>query len=342
MERKQLSGISIKQPDEGRVTVRFATFGVKDLDGDIILPGAIGSQRVKVSAFGHESWKGALPVGVGKTRERGAEARADLQFFLNTTHGSAHFETLKGLGDLAEWSFGFDVVAAAQPDEEQRQAGVQRILKSLKVHELSPVLRGAGVGTQTLAIKCNQCGVATLPPGRRELERAALALGDAKKTLLRGRDPGGDEHRFYSYLGHVLTGCPGRILEPDVKLFDRNELPRTDAYMLPGSAETYVASDLHGEELARAILHEAKHHQQCNPRAPEAEQEAEVFAAKWAGPVFQAYRWADGPHRVRISRNRQPPFQGIARHGDVMLQEPDARAWFFNRRATTSPWQTIG
>lgn len=156
METKRLH-VEIKNEEEGIVQARFATLGVKDHDGDVIEPGAFGKQRVKVSAYGHTSWQGALPVGIGTTSEKGDEAIADLEFFLNTTHGRDHFETVKGLGDLGEWSFGFDVNEEAAPDEEQRQAGVKRILKSLTVHEVSPVLRGAGVGTQTLGVKCDAC-----------------------------------------------------------------------------------------------------------------------------------------------------------------------------------------
>lgn len=156
METKTLH-VEMKNEDEGVVEARFATLGVKDLDGDVIEPGAFGEQKVKVSAYGHGSWGGALPVGVGMTREKKDEAIADLEFFLGTTHGRDHFETIKGLGELGEWSFGFDVLEEAAPDEEQRQAGVQRILKKLKVFEVSPVLRGAGVDTQTLSVKCDAC-----------------------------------------------------------------------------------------------------------------------------------------------------------------------------------------
>lgn len=156
METKQLQ-VKMAEEDEGIVTARFATLGVKDLDGDVILPGAFGSQKVKVSAYGHTSWGGALPVGVGEIREEGDEALAELQFFLNTRHGRDHFETVKGLGELGEWSFGFDVTAEEAPSEEQRQAGVMRVLKGLKVHEVSPVLRGAGVGTATVDVKCDAC-----------------------------------------------------------------------------------------------------------------------------------------------------------------------------------------
>lgn len=156
METKTLH-VEIKDEDQGVVTARFATLGVKDKEGDVILPGAFGEQQVKVSAYGHGSWAGALPVGVGETREAGDEAIADLEFFMSTTHGRDHFETIKGLGDLGEWSFGFDILEEAAPDEEQREQGVERVLKRLAVHEVSPVLRGAGVGTRTLSVKCDAC-----------------------------------------------------------------------------------------------------------------------------------------------------------------------------------------
>jgi HK97 family phage prohead protease len=152
METKSLA-VEMKDADKGIVSARFATLGAKDHDGDITLPGAFGKQKVRVSAFGHTSWMGSLPVGVGNIHEEAGAAIADLQFNLNTTTGRDHFETVKQLGDLGEWSYGFDIMEEAKPDEEQRQAGVFRVLKRLKVHEVSPVLLGAGVDTRTLAVK---------------------------------------------------------------------------------------------------------------------------------------------------------------------------------------------
>jgi phage head maturation protease len=187
VETKNLS-VRIKDRDEGVVTARFATLDVKDHDGDIIEAGAFGEQRVKVSAYGHGSWGGALPVGVGEIREEGDEALADLAFFMDTTHGRDHFETVKGLGDLGEWSFGFDILEEAAPDEDQRQLGVNRILKKLLVHEVSPVLRGAGVDTATLDVKCDACDAKKKPTdgvdtavqdeAAEEAARARLLLAD--------------------------------------------------------------------------------------------------------------------------------------------------------------------
>ena len=157
MERKQIT-IEIKgEDDEGLVTARFGTSGVKDLDGDVIEKGAIGVQEIQVSQFGHASWGGALPVGKGKTREDGDEMLADLEFFLETTHGRDHFETIKQLGSLGEWSFGFDILEERAPTKEEREIGIFRVLKKLEVFEVSPVLRGAGIDTATLDAKCDPC-----------------------------------------------------------------------------------------------------------------------------------------------------------------------------------------
>lgn len=156
MEAKTVS-VEIKNEAEGVVRARFAKLGVKDLDGDVTEPGAFGKQRVKVSAFNHSSWGHGLPVGVGEVHEDGDEAIAELKFFMDTTHGRDHFETVRGLGELGEWSYGFDVTESRKPTEEERQKGIRRVLKKLKVFEVSPVLRGAGVDTATLGVKCDAC-----------------------------------------------------------------------------------------------------------------------------------------------------------------------------------------
>ena len=349
MEQKPTtSWLHLKAPAEGRVLARFATLGVKDKDGDVIEAGAIGEQQVRVSAYGHTSWSGALPVGVGRVFERGNEAIANLEFFLQTTHGRDHFNTIRGLGELGEWSMGFDVLAEAAPNEEQRETGIVRILKKLKVHEVSPVLQAAGVGTATLSAKCDGCGIAVNQRGRSptlvlQTARASLA---AAAEVLRPRGPEdtevGELARFAAYCGHLLNGCPGRILEPAIKWFAPGEVACT-GYMKPGVPATWVVSDLRGEALIRTVLHESAHHSQTNPRAPGAEAEAATFAKRWTRPVLAAFRWTDGQaHRIRVTGDRWPPFRGKSRHGDVVLQKAGARAWAYITTAETGPWLGIG
>lgn len=134
----------------GRITAVFATLGVIDSDGDVIAPGAIpAGLAVPISAYGHSSWTGALPVGRGVIAEEGNRAFFRGRFFLDTVAGRETFTTLVGLAELQEWSFGY-VPLAWHPE---RVAGeLVRVLDRLDIFEVSPVLVGAGVGTRTVEI----------------------------------------------------------------------------------------------------------------------------------------------------------------------------------------------
>lgn len=144
----------VKDADKGLVEACFATLGVKDYDGDFTLPGAFeNGAEVVISAYGHKSWMGALPVGQGTIREEGDKAICSAEFFLDTECGKETFGVIKKLGAKQEWSYGFDVLEQGELTEDLRQKGVYRVLKKLKVYEVSPVLVGAGVGTQTTSVK---------------------------------------------------------------------------------------------------------------------------------------------------------------------------------------------
>lgn len=163
MDKKTYTAAAaVKDADQGLVQAEFATLGVVDLDGDVTLPGAFGSQKVKLAAWGHD-W-GSLPVGKGGISEQETKAVFDGQFFLDTTSGAEHFKTVRNLGDLQEWSYGFEVreaVRKGSPGFDDLLAaggftdgdGVRRFLTKLPVFEVSPVMRGAGVNTRTTAIK---------------------------------------------------------------------------------------------------------------------------------------------------------------------------------------------
>lgn len=148
------SRVEIKDADAGVFEAVIATFNVKDHDGDWTLPGAFEEgAKVRISAYGHESWFGALPVGKGVLRTTDQDARVVGAFFLETTHGRETWQTVKAMGDLQEWSYGFDVLERGEVTEELRQRGVVRVLRKVRVHEVSPVLVGAGIGTRTVALK---------------------------------------------------------------------------------------------------------------------------------------------------------------------------------------------
>lgn len=139
---------------DGAVVVKFSTLNEIDHDKDVTYPGAIPSKDLPMSGYGHTSWPNrgsALPPGRGTIKEEGNHGIFRGQFFMQTTHGRDTYETVKAMEDLQEWSYGFDV-----KDFEPKPKsfpGAKRGLKSLDIHEISPVLMGAGLGTGTLAIK---------------------------------------------------------------------------------------------------------------------------------------------------------------------------------------------
>lgn len=173
MEHKTLS-VDVKDADQGVIQAVFSTFNVKDHDGDVTLPGAFeeGAQ-VRISQFNHASWKDALPIGVGTIHTKADKAFFDGQFFMGMQAARDTFEAIKGLGPLAEYSYGYDIVDAERGMHEGEKA---QLLKKLKVHEVSPVLLGAGIGTHTVEVKA----LTSLTDDElaEEAERAFKALHD--------------------------------------------------------------------------------------------------------------------------------------------------------------------
>lgn len=153
MKRKTLGEFEV-DVDQGVIHAVFSTLGVKDHDGDITIPGAFEQNAdVRISAYNHASWPGMgglLPVGKGRITSDDVKATLEGQFFMKTTNGRDTFETVKELGSLTEWSYGYDVLDSA-PGEYKGVEG--NLLKELKVHEVSPVFLGAGIGTHTVSAK---------------------------------------------------------------------------------------------------------------------------------------------------------------------------------------------
>lgn len=151
---KSITSFEIKNADKGEVSAVIATLGVVDRDGDIIRKGAIpDGARVAVSAYGHDAVWGKRPVGKGTLSTQSNKVIFDGRIFLNTTDGRETFEVLKEMGVDQEWSFGFRVTGWEVPTEDEQKQGAYQILTKLDAFEVSPVLVGAGIGTQTLAVK---------------------------------------------------------------------------------------------------------------------------------------------------------------------------------------------
>lgn len=184
MDSKSLSSVQIKNADEGRVEAVFSTFGVVDHDGDITEPGAFeNGAKVLISAYNHKSWDGALPVGTGRIEVTPLGAVMKGQFFMNTQQGRDTFETLKSLHQegLGEWSYGFTVDDSEQVEVEGKSV---RKIKKLSVFEVSPVLKGAGIGTRTTSVKVD--GSVDVN-GREEFDRMFLEY--LAKDAQRGYGP---------------------------------------------------------------------------------------------------------------------------------------------------------
>ena len=140
-----------KVDDRGKIKLVFGTMGVIDHDGDVTLPGAIGeAQKTRMSAYNHSSWGAAKPVGRGVIYESEKDMVYEGGFFMKTIDGLDTYETVKAMGDLQEYSYGFDILKASFGKFEDKEV---RFLEELKIYEVSPVLLGAGIDTRTLAVK---------------------------------------------------------------------------------------------------------------------------------------------------------------------------------------------
>lgn len=179
----------------------FATLDAIDHDGDTYDPGAIGEQDVVISQWNHGSWGGgtaALPVGVGKVFERENKAIVSGEFDMNTADGKAHHHALKYLhekGRNVEWSF-----ALPKFDHriEERDGQGVRVFTSIEIPEVSPVLLGAGVGTELLSIKGREDNMEEKPKQfatqlDETVEAVEVVIGRAKEIRNLREEKGKDE-----------------------------------------------------------------------------------------------------------------------------------------------------
>lgn len=167
-------GVELKNlDDQGHGLARIAILSAVDSDGDTYEKGAFGEQFVQILAA--HNWS-SIPLGKARVFERGDEALAELHLNLATAAGKEWHAALKfdlegccggESPAIQEWSYGFRVLDAGF---EERDGSRVRVLKRLAIHEVSPVVKGAGVGTATLTMK-----QAALKPDRFEALTADLA-----------------------------------------------------------------------------------------------------------------------------------------------------------------------
>jgi hypothetical protein len=197
MKTKSLHDVKIVDSEKGQVQAVFATLNVVDHDGDVTLKGAFDQgAEVRISSYNHASWgPGQLPVGKGTIREVGEQAILDGQFFMDTVAGRDTFTVVKELGQLGEWSYGYDVEDSEPGQKDGKQVN---FLKRLKTHEVSPVILGAGIGTSTLLTKALEQGKVL---SEDEL-RAALTDYDFD-LLVKCLPALGEGQKLIDHLGHA-------------------------------------------------------------------------------------------------------------------------------------------
>jgi HK97 family phage prohead protease len=157
VDKKEYRQKDILNFDEetGTVEAVFSVFNEIDSDNDVVLPKSIRSgygDKGVAMVWGHD-WKNI--IGKGKIIQDDNKAVFKGSFNMNTNAGKEAYETVKAMGDLQQWSFGFEVLDSevglfSKDGGEEKEV---RYLKDLKVWEVSPVMVGANQNTHTVAVK---------------------------------------------------------------------------------------------------------------------------------------------------------------------------------------------
>ena len=139
---------------EGKVEAVFSVFNEVDSDGDVVLPKSIKAghgDKGGAMVWGHD-WKDV--IGRGEIVQDDHRATFKGQFIMDTQAGRDAFNTVKAMGDLQQWSFGYEVLDSEQGLFQKDSGDIEvRYLKDVKVWEVSPVLVGANQNTETVLVK---------------------------------------------------------------------------------------------------------------------------------------------------------------------------------------------
>ncbi|MCC7364856.1 MAG: hypothetical protein IT303_10840 [Dehalococcoidia bacterium] len=183
-ERKHLAPLEWKSSGgAGQFSAIFATFDVVDHDGDVIRKSAFQTgDTTIIGSWGHKV--NELPVGLATVRVGPTEASVDGRFFLDTEAGRETYQTVKGLGAACEWSWVFTVTRQSYGEHGGKRV---RFIEGVSLISVDPVLRAAGIGTRTTAIKSADTMPADLETefasGGWLLARAAIS--EAGQTMAR-------------------------------------------------------------------------------------------------------------------------------------------------------------
>ena len=173
---------------EGKVEAVFSVFNEIDSDGDVVLPKSIKSgygDKGVAMVWAHD-WKDV--IGRGEIVQDDHRAVFKGQFIMDTERGREAFSTVKAMGDLQQWSFGYEVldseIGMHQKDNQEVEV---RYLKDVKVWEVSPVLVGANQSTETVMVK-NQNTTDQKKKGLRFNEEVDELLTSLTSVLKRAKE----------------------------------------------------------------------------------------------------------------------------------------------------------
>lgn len=149
--------------DDGSASWVMATLNTIDHDGDVILPGSIGRQDISILPAHNDSH---VPLGKGVVFESGDEAIVEAKFNLDIPaardwHSAIKFD-LANPPSVQEYSFGYELLPGGFKAGEFNGQRVRFFQPKgngqpgVDVFESSPVLRGSGINTRTLAAKSRE------------------------------------------------------------------------------------------------------------------------------------------------------------------------------------------
>lgn len=243
IERKTI-GTEIKLDEAGKFDAAIATFDVIDSDSDIIEHGAFGGAFASVLPA-HDS--GSVPLGKVQVQERGELAVAVGGFNLDIEKARDWSSALKF--DLAnppavqEWSWGFTIPEGGSKLETIDGEDV-RVISKVNLFEVSPVLRGASVGTRTLSAKAEG---EPLPL----VEQITLATGTVGELVSQIRELAGDRKDRGRRLGKDVRIATVEMAEQCAKLLDE---------LAEAIKEGVLPDDEAAKLAARFLASEARRH----------------------------------------------------------------------------------
>jgi HK97 family phage prohead protease len=167
-DTKHITASVLKAGDgepEGTIRAVFSTFDEVDRDGEIVLASAFTHGQAVAMTWAHR-WD--MPIGKGAILVEPGRAIFDGQLFMDTDAGQEAYKTIRNMGDLQQYSWGFRVIEAAYEEREDQWI---RIIKRAEVFEVSPVLIGANSDTYTLGIKASM-------PFNDQVSAVLAAVGD--------------------------------------------------------------------------------------------------------------------------------------------------------------------